>query len=230
MLRSPTVWEDVVKTVCTTNCTWALTRVMVTRARHPPRHAGRRPPGRPCSRTRSPRRSRWRRATKPSTGRSSVPATARLASSSWRRSLPRGGSTWSRWATASREDLPDAEVERRLLALPGVGPYAAAHIMMTLGRSSRLILDSWTRPTYARLIGRRAAAGRRRDRPSVPSLRPGGRARVLAVRHPRLGRREARRLPRPLGVARPRGPGHTARGPWALPRDDARRSVRSCAP
>ena len=30
MLRSPTVWEDVVKTVCTTNCTWALTRVMVT--------------------------------------------------------------------------------------------------------------------------------------------------------------------------------------------------------
>jgi len=26
--------------------------------------------------------------------------------------------------------------------------------MMTLGRSSRLILDSWTRPKYARLIGR----------------------------------------------------------------------------
>src|SRR3972149_1782826 len=27
---------------------------------------------------------------------------------------------------------------------PGVGPYAAAHIMMTLGRYHRLILDSWT--------------------------------------------------------------------------------------
>ena len=26
--------------------------------------------------------------------------------------------------------------------------------MMTLGRNSRLILDSWTRPTYARLVGR----------------------------------------------------------------------------
>ena len=26
--------------------------------------------------------------------------------------------------------------------------------MMTLGRDSRLILDSWTRPTYARLLGR----------------------------------------------------------------------------
>ena len=43
-----------------------------------------------------------------------------------------------------------------LLALPGVGPYAAAHIMMMLGRYSRLILDSWTRPKYARLTGRRA--------------------------------------------------------------------------
>ncbi|GIU98487.1 MAG: hypothetical protein KatS3mg014_0103 [Actinomycetota bacterium] len=52
-------------------------------------------------------------------------------------------------------ELPDAEVERRLLALPGVGPYAAAHMMMTLGRYHRLILDSWTRPTYAARVGRR---------------------------------------------------------------------------
>jgi 3-methyladenine DNA glycosylase/8-oxoguanine DNA glycosylase len=44
----------------------------------------------------------------------------------------------------------------RLLALPGVGPYAAAHVMMLLGRHSRLILDSWTRPTYAALNGRKA--------------------------------------------------------------------------
>ncbi len=55
---------------------------------------------------------------------------------------------------APPEELPDDELERRLLALPGVGPYSAAHIMMMLGRYSRLILDSWTRPTYARLVGR----------------------------------------------------------------------------
>jgi 3-methyladenine DNA glycosylase/8-oxoguanine DNA glycosylase len=55
-------------------------------------------------------------------------------------------------------DLPDDEVAARLLALPGVGPYAAAHIMLTsLGRYSRLVLDSWTRPTYARLAGARSA-------------------------------------------------------------------------
>jgi 3-methyladenine DNA glycosylase/8-oxoguanine DNA glycosylase len=55
---------------------------------------------------------------------------------------------------ASRAELPDEEVERRLLELPGVGPYAAAHIMLLLGRHSRLVLDSWTRPKYAHLMGK----------------------------------------------------------------------------
>jgi N-glycosylase/DNA lyase len=52
--------------------------------------------------------------------------------------------------------LPDEEVAAQLLALPGCGPYATAHMMMLLGRYSRLILDSWTRPKYARLNGRKA--------------------------------------------------------------------------
>ena len=30
LLRSPTVFEDLVKTICTTNCSWALTKNMVT--------------------------------------------------------------------------------------------------------------------------------------------------------------------------------------------------------
>ena len=54
-------------------------------------------------------------------------------------------------------DLPDDEVAARLLALPGIGPYGAAHLMMLLGRYSRLVLDSWTRPTYCRLSGARSA-------------------------------------------------------------------------
>ena len=55
-------------------------------------------------------------------------------------------------------ELPVDEVEARLLALPGVGPYAAAHVMLTsLGRYSRLVFDSWTRPTYAKLAGRKAS-------------------------------------------------------------------------
>ena len=52
-----------------------------------------------------------------------------------------------------RPELPVDEIEARLFALPGVGPYAAAHVMLTsLGRYSRLVLDSWTRPTYAKLV------------------------------------------------------------------------------
>ena len=58
--------------------------------------------------------------------------------------------------------LPDDEVERRLLALPGVGPYAAAHIMVIgLGRYSKLILDSWTRPKYASVSGGKPVADAR---------------------------------------------------------------------
>jgi 3-methyladenine DNA glycosylase/8-oxoguanine DNA glycosylase len=58
---------------------------------------------------------------------------------------------------ASAEELPDDDLAELLLALPGVGPYAAAHIMMLLGRYSRLVLDSWTRPKYASLNGGRPA-------------------------------------------------------------------------
>jgi 3-methyladenine DNA glycosylase/8-oxoguanine DNA glycosylase len=56
---------------------------------------------------------------------------------------------------ASRDEVPDEEVERQLLALPGIGPYAAAHVMMTIGRNSKLILDSWTRPKYRRVTNAR---------------------------------------------------------------------------
>ena len=73
-------------------------------------------------------------------------------------------------------ELEDAAVERRLLALPGVGPYAAAHVMMMVGRYSRLVLDSWTRPKYARLVGRTAVADRTIER----RFRPYGRFAGLA--------------------------------------------------
>lgn len=70
------------------------------------------------------------------------------------RSVAGGELDLESYATATPSMVPDSELEAVLLALPGVGPYAAAHIMMTLGRHSRLILDSWTRPTYTRIVGR----------------------------------------------------------------------------
>ena len=51
----------------------------------------------------------------------------------------------------------DDEVETALLALPGIGPYAAAHVMQLLGRHRRLVLDSWTRPAYLRMSKKKRA-------------------------------------------------------------------------
>ncbi|MGC8487094.1 MAG: hypothetical protein ACP5QO_02585 [Clostridia bacterium] len=48
-------------------------------------------------------------------------------------------------------DRSDEDVEANLPALPGVRPYAAAHLMLrALVRYGYLVLDSWTRPAYVR--------------------------------------------------------------------------------
>jgi 3-methyladenine DNA glycosylase/8-oxoguanine DNA glycosylase len=156
LIRSPTVFEEVVKTICTTNCTWAATERMVGALVE---HLGEPAPG-------APRRGPYGRA---------FPAPEAMAAADERfyrdvartgyrgaylrslaASVASGEVDVEELGAAGRDELPDDEVAARLLALPGVGPYAAAHIMMMLGRYSRLILDSWTRPKYARLNGRRS--------------------------------------------------------------------------
>ncbi|MGZ4336901.1 MAG: DNA-3-methyladenine glycosylase family protein [Gaiellaceae bacterium] len=149
MLRAPTVFEDVVKTICTTNTSWSGTRKMT--------HAlvdnlGVKAPG----------------------GGRTFPtpeAMAQVDERFYREVVRAGyrGPYFRQLATDVAEgtidlealhdpDLPDDEAAARLLALPGVGPYAAAHVMLTsLGRYSRLVLDSWTRPTYYKLSGARSA-------------------------------------------------------------------------
>jgi N-glycosylase/DNA lyase len=148
MLRSPTVFEDVVKTICTTNCTWSAT-VRMTDAL-----VGELGAPSPDGRHAFP------------TAESMAEAPAEFYTETARTGY-RGAYLRSLAADVAEDrldlealadpELPDAEVERRLLALPGVGPYAAAHVMLTaLGRYGRLILDSWTRPKYAKLRGRRS--------------------------------------------------------------------------
>jgi 3-methyladenine DNA glycosylase/8-oxoguanine DNA glycosylase len=162
MLRSPTVFEDVVKTICTTNCAWGATVRMVNAlvtdlgdaaigGDGPLSNAFPTPTAMaaaPESFYRDVVRAGYR-----------GPYLIALA-----RSVADGSLDLESWATATPDVLPDAELEAALLAIPGVGPYAAAHIMMTLGRHSRLILDSWTRPTYARLGGRRTVTDRQIER------------------------------------------------------------------
>jgi 3-methyladenine DNA glycosylase/8-oxoguanine DNA glycosylase len=154
MLRSPTVWEDVVKTVCTTNCSWSLTttmvRALVTHLGTPAAGHADEPRANafPDAATMAAQPERFYREVVRAGYR--APNFVRLAEL-----VATSEVDLEALSTQTRAALPDDEVERRLLALPGVGPYAAAHIMMTLGRNSRPILDSWSRPKYARLAGRR---------------------------------------------------------------------------
>jgi N-glycosylase/DNA lyase len=153
MLRSPTVFEDVVKTVCTTNCAWGATVRMVNAL---VTHLGEPALGGDGPLTNAFPTPAAMAAQPESFYRDVVRAGYRGAYlRTLATSVARGELDLEAYATATAAGLPDEDLEAALLALPGVGPYAAAHIMMTLGRHSRLILDSWTRPTYARLAGRR---------------------------------------------------------------------------
>jgi 3-methyladenine DNA glycosylase/8-oxoguanine DNA glycosylase len=151
MLRSPTVFEDVVKTICTTNTTWSATVRMVSAL---------------VDKLGEPSVGKHGRAFPTPFAMASAPETfyKDVARAGYRGAYLRtlaadvadGPLDLEVLRDAAPEELPDEEVAARLLALPGVGPYAAAHVMMLLGRHSLLILDSWTRPKYASLNGRKA--------------------------------------------------------------------------
>jgi 3-methyladenine DNA glycosylase/8-oxoguanine DNA glycosylase len=154
-LRSPTVFEDVVKTICTTNTVWSATVRMVTALVE---HLGRPAAG-----------------ARPGPYRRAFPAPEAMAEAgmdfyrdvvragyrgpyliSLASSVAAGTIDLEELGALGPDELPDDKVFARLLALPGVGPYAAAHVMMLVGRYTPLILDSWTRPTYTRLNGGRS--------------------------------------------------------------------------
>ena len=155
MVRSPTVFEDVVKTICTTNTSWGGTTRMVNALVE---HLGARAPGAPPS-------GPYGRAFPTPRAMADAPATfyKKVVGAGYRGAylkelatdVAKGRVDLERLGTVSRSELPDDGVAERLQGLPGVGPYAAAHVMLMLGRYDRLILDSWTRPQYARLLGRK---------------------------------------------------------------------------
>jgi N-glycosylase/DNA lyase len=156
MVQSPTVFEDVVKTVCTTNCTWSATRRMVDAiVEHLGEPAPSAPAEGPFGRA-FPTPERMAEAGEGfyrDVARAGYRGAYLIAIA---RSVAEGAVDLERFSQISTDELSDEEMEAELLALPGVGPYAAAHIMMTVGRYHRLILDSWTRPTYAKKVGRTA--------------------------------------------------------------------------
>jgi N-glycosylase/DNA lyase len=149
MLRSPTVFEDLVKMICTTNCSWALTVKMVTGLVE---NLGR----------------------ESDDGRKSFPNADAMAAmplkffvdevragyrAAYLKELAERVATGElnveQWLTSP---LSTPELIKELKGVKGVGNYAAENLLKLLGRYDGLALDSWTRAKFfqVRNKGRKA--------------------------------------------------------------------------
>ena len=139
LLRSPTVFEDLVKTICTTNCSWALTKSMVGNL--------------------------VEKLGKPSAaGGSSFPTPGAMASvdelfyrdeiragyrgpylAELARRVDSGDLDPESWLAST---LPTNELKKEILGVKGAGNYAAENLLKLLGRYDGLALDSFLRSEF----------------------------------------------------------------------------------
>ncbi len=150
MLRCGTFFEDLIKVICTTNCSWALTTLMVKNL---------------C---------RTLGEVTPS-GQKTFPSPDAIAaqSESFMRKEIRAGyrapyilELAEQIASGTNDveqfrhsDKPTNVLYNELISLKGVGPYAAESLLKLIGRYDHLALDSWTRKKYYELYhnGRRVS-------------------------------------------------------------------------
>jgi N-glycosylase/DNA lyase len=139
LLRSPTVFEDLVKMICTTNCSWALTDKMVTglvenlgresnnghRTFPTPEAMALMPVKFYVNEVRAGYRAEYLKE-----------LADRVAS---------GALDVEGWLTSP---LPTADLIKEMRGVKGVGPYAAENVLKLLGRYDGLALDSWTRTKF----------------------------------------------------------------------------------
>ena len=164
-MRSPTVFEDVIKMICTTNCTWSQTTAMVKRLVE---NYG---------------------ASDPVAGRSfprpSAMAADTLASfdrkiragyrSAYLHQIAKDAASGKIDLESLRtEQLDGEELHRRLRTFPGVGPYAAAGLGLLLGSYDRLALDTACRKMFAERHRRNAAEDDRDLHDQDPFVRKAG--------------------------------------------------------
>ena len=137
VLASSSVWEDLVKTLTTTNTSWSNTVSMCERlARIGPQVGGRH-----CFPSPSEIRALGVDELGEATGLGyRTPYLHELASA-----IDDGQVEPERWREAS---LDSAEIERQILELKGFGPYAAANMLKLLGHYERLAIDSSVRETF----------------------------------------------------------------------------------
>jgi N-glycosylase/DNA lyase len=137
ILRAPTLFEDAVKVLCTTNCSWSLTKAMVTRMIAAFDRGGAFPDA--AFLASLPER-RLREELKVGYRAPFLHAFAARVDS--------GVLDLSTWEDPSRSDT---EVMELIRAEKGFGPYAAETLLRLLGHHGHLGLDSWSRRKVAEL-------------------------------------------------------------------------------
>jgi 3-methyladenine DNA glycosylase/8-oxoguanine DNA glycosylase len=139
LLRSPTVFEDLVKMICTTNCSWALTMKMVVGLVE---NLGR----------------------ESNDGRKSFPDAEAMAAMPLKFFVEQvragyrapylkeladrvasGELDVEQWLSS---ELPTSDLLKQIKGVKGVGNYAAENLLKLLGRYDGLALDSWTRARF----------------------------------------------------------------------------------
>lgn len=142
LLRAPTVFEDVVKMICTTNCSWALTEHMTRNLT-----------------TKLGTRLGSSDYTFPTPG-----TIAGVSESFLRKEIKCGYRSPYLLELAQRVERGDLDLEslrdsplstqdlyHKILTVKGMGAYAAGNIMRLLGRYDYLALDSWVRKKFSEL-------------------------------------------------------------------------------
>jgi 3-methyladenine DNA glycosylase/8-oxoguanine DNA glycosylase len=142
LLRAPTVFEDAVKMICTTNCTWSLTVTMVNAL---VRTLGKQfaadlfsfpSPEAIASVDERFLRERCK------TGYRS-PYILELA-----RRVSCGDLDVEHWRTST---LPTEQLFAEMRTVKGIGPYAAGNLLRLMGHYDELGLDSWVRGKFSEL-------------------------------------------------------------------------------
>lgn len=151
LLRAPTLFEDVIKTILTTNTLWAatknMTRKLVDEFGEPLNPAGRVAPNDSEGRTETSNSQPKSFPTPESIAASNpdyikekirvgyrAPAIHQLAM--------RVASGQLDLESLKASDMPTLDLRRELMRINGVGPYAAANLLMLLGRHDFIPIDS----------------------------------------------------------------------------------------
>ena len=151
LLRAPTLFEDVVKTILTTNTLWAatknMTRKLVDKFGDPLNPAGRVTPSDSEGHTETSNSQQKAFPTPEAIAASNpdyikekirvgyrAPAIHQLA--------VRVASGQLDLESLKASDMPTLDLRRELMRINGVGPYAAANLLMLLGRHDFIPIDS----------------------------------------------------------------------------------------